>query len=179
MEKIFSTKERMKILKSVIFKERQISVNNIAAQIKTSKGLVSKYFNLLVKEGVAKRSNGKYLVINSAVTKGIKILLNIAEVNVSLFKKYDFVKAVGLYGSCAKGENNEESDIDLWIRVADVDDERISLLTAELSKKIRNVKLIFLTTNKIKKMKEIDQLFYHSLVFGSIIIYGGKDGIQL
>jgi len=179
MEKIFSTKERMKILKSIILKEGQISVNNIAAQVKTSKGLVSKYFDLLVKEGVAKRSNGKYLVINSAVTKGIKILLNIAGVDISLFKEYDFVKAVGLYGSCAKGENDEESDIDLWIRMDDVDDERISLLAAELNKKMRNVKLTFLTTDKIKKMKEADQLFYHSLVFGSIIIYGEKDGIQL
>ena len=61
----------------------------------------------------------------------------------------------------------------------DVGDERISLLTAELNKKMRNVKLTFLTTDKIKRMKEADQLFYHSLVFGSIILYGEKDGIQL
>ncbi|KJJ83349.1 hypothetical protein OMAG_002778 [Candidatus Omnitrophus magneticus] len=28
-----------------------------------------------------------------------------------MVKKYKFIKSVGLYGSCAKGENNEESDL--------------------------------------------------------------------
>ncbi|MEW6614193.1 MAG: nucleotidyltransferase domain-containing protein [Thermodesulfobacteriota bacterium] len=179
MESIFSTKERIKILKSVIFSEQSISVNVIAARLNISKGLVSKYLDILAKEGIARRSNGKYLVTNSAVTKATKILLNITGIDVKIFKKFDFVEAVGLYGSCAKGENADESDVDLWIKIKDVSDEEVASLSAQMNKKIKNVKPLFLTTKKIEKMKEDDELFYHSLAFGSIVIYGEKDAIQL
>lgn len=179
MEKIFSTKERIKILKAVIFNEKPISVNIIASNLKVSKGLVSKYFDVLAKESVAKRSNGKYLIVNSAVTRGIKILLNIQAIGIGIFKKYDFVEAVGLYGSCAKGENTESSDMDIWLKIKDVSDARVAPLTAEINKKIRNAKPLFLTARKIEKMKKEDELFYHSLAFGSIIVYGDKDAVQL
>ncbi|MBI4991436.1 nucleotidyltransferase domain-containing protein [Candidatus Gottesmanbacteria bacterium] len=179
MEKIFSTKERIKILKAVIFSEQPIRVNVVAARLKISKGLVSKYFDVLLREGIAKKSNGKYLIVDSAVTKGTKILLNVADIDTGIFKKLDFVEAVGLYGSCAKGENTDESDVDLWIKVKDESDEKAASLSAQMNKKIKNVKPLFLTTKKIEKIKKGDELFYHSLAFGSIILYGAKDAIQL
>jgi len=179
MESIFSTKERIKILKAVIFSEQPISVNVVAARIRISKGLVSKYLDVLLKEGITKKSNGKYLVVNSPITKGAKILLNITGIDVGIFKKFDFVEAAGLYGSCAKGENTDESDVDLWIKIKEVSDEKLASLTALMNKKIRNVNLLFLTTKKIEKMKKGDELFYHSLSFGSIVLYGEKDAIQL
>ncbi|MCM8779352.1 MAG: nucleotidyltransferase domain-containing protein [Candidatus Omnitrophica bacterium] len=179
MRNIFSTKERIKILKAVVFSEKPISVNVMAAKLKISKGLVSKYLDVLFKEGIVKKSSGKYLIVDSAITKGIKVLLNIAGIDIGVFRKFDFIEAVGLYGSCAKGENTDESDVDIWVKVKDVSDEKIASLTALMNKKIRNVKPIFLTTKKIEKMKEEDVLFYHSLTFGSIILYGEKDAIQL
>lgn len=180
--KIFSTKERIKILKTIIFSEKPISVIAVAAKLKISKGLVSKYFDVLAKEGIAKRVNGKYskyLIADSSITKSIRILLNTQAVDSAVFRKYDFVEAVGLYGSCAKGENTEDSDVDIWIKIKEAGDAKIAPLTAEINNKIRNVKPLFLTTQKIEKMKKDDELFYHSLVFGSNILYGGKDVIQL
>ena len=179
MEKIFSTKERIKILKAVIFSDRPISVNVIAARLKISKGLVSKYLDVLLREGIAKKSNGKYLIVDSPITKATKILLNITGIDTGIFKKFDFVEAAGLYGSCAKGENTDESDVDLWIRIKDVSDEKAASLTAVMNKKIKNVKPLFLTTKKIEKMEKDDKLFYHSLSFGSIILYGDDNAIQL
>jgi len=179
MERIFSTEERIKILKEVIFSVHPISVNIIAAKLKISKGLVSKYLDVLLKEGIAKKSNGKYLIVDSPITKGAKILLNIIGIDAGIFKKFDFVEAAGLYGSCAKGENTEESDVDLWIKIKDISDEKAASLTAVINKKIRNVKPLFLTTKKIEKMKEDDELFYHSLSFGSIVLYGESNAIQL
>lgn len=179
MRDIFSTKERIKILKAVIFSEQPISVNVVAARLKISKGLVSKYLDVLLNEGIAKKSNGKYLIVDSPITKGSKILLNIADIDVGIFKKFEFVESAGLYGSCAKGENTDDSDVDIWIKIKDVSDERAASLNAQMNKKIRNVKPLFLTTKKIEKMKKEDELFYHSLSFGSIILYGGKDAIQL
>lgn len=179
MRNIFSTKERIKILKAVIFSEQPISVNVVAARLKISKGLVSKYLDVLLNEGIAKKSNGKYLIVDSSITKGSKILLNIADIDAGIFKKFEFVEAVGLYGSCAKGENTDDSDVDLWIKIKDVSDEKAASLTAVINKKIKNVKPLFLTTKKIEKMKKDDELFYHSLSFGSIVLYGEKDAIQL
>lgn len=179
MEGVFSTKERIKILKAVIFSEQPISVNAVAAKLNISKGLVSKYLDVLSKEGIAKKSKSKYLIINSAITKGTRLLLNITAIDTGIFKKFGFVEAVGLYGSCAKGENTDESDADLWIKVKDASDEQAASLTAQINKKIRNVKPLFLTAKKIEKMKKDDALFYHSLVFGSIILYGKNNAIQL
>ncbi len=178
MESVFSTKERIKILRAIIFSDQPISVNVIAARLKISKGLVSKYLDVLLKEGITKKSNGKYLIIDSPITKAAKILLNITGIDVRIFKKFDFVEAVGLYGSCAKGENTDESDIDLWIKIKDVSDDKAASLTALINKKIRNVKPLFLTTKKIEKVKKEDELFYHSLSFGSIVLYGENDVIQ-
>lgn len=179
MEDIFSTKQRIKILEEVVFKTSSISVNNIANQLKLSKGLVSKYFDILTKMGILKKVNGKLRITDSSLAKGIKILLNIKKVDTHIFKRLSFVQAVGLYGSCAKGEDTEDSDIDLWIKVNNVSEEKLAALTSKLNKAIKNVKPLFLTDKKIEKAKEGDPLFYNSLAFGSIILYGGKDGIQI
>ena len=179
MEKIFSTKQRIKILQAIILKTGNISVNNIANQLRLSKGLASKYFDILAKIGILKKVNGKLRITDSSLVKGIKILLNIKSINLNIFKKFPFVRSVGLYGSCAKGENTEDSDIDLWIKVNSINEEKLASLTSRLNKEIRNIKPLFLTDKKIEKAKKDDPLFYHSLVFGSIILYGGEDGIQI
>jgi len=179
MEEIFLTKERIKILKAIIFKESAVSVNAIANHLEISKGLVSKYLNILTKRGIAKIVNGKFTITNSAFVKGIKILLNLDSIKTSIFKKYAFVKSAGLYGSCARGGNNEESDVDLWVRVSGVTEDKMASLSSMLSKKIKSVKVLFLTDEKIEKLKKEDALFYYSLTFGSIIIYGDKQDVQL
>lgn len=179
MENIFSTRERIRILDTVIYKRDSISVNSIANQLKLSKGLVSKYFDILVKEGIAKKTNGKFVINNSSFTKAIRMLFNINTINTKCFKKYPFIKSAGLYGSCAKGENTEDSDVDLWIKIEETSEERQATLTSELNKAIKNVKILLLTDKKIEKLKKEDTLFYHSLVFSSIIIYGDEGAIQL
>lgn len=179
MEDVFSTKERIKILELIIFKESNISVSNIAGQLKLSKGLVSKYFDILAKEGILRKTDGKTLITDSSFVKALRILFNVKNISSKIFKKYRFIKSVGLYGSCAKGENKENSDVDLWIRVEETGEDRLASLTSELNKKIKNVKVLFLTNEKIEKLKKEDILFYHSLAFGSLIIYGEKNGIHL
>lgn len=177
MNKIFSTNERIKILNSIVLNKNPLSVNFVASRLKLSKGLVSKYFDVLKNSGIVKRSNGKYLVIDSGLTKAIRILLVVSEIDTSIFEKYNFVKSVGLYGSCSKGENTEESDIDIWIMVNEAGDEKIASLTSEINKKIKRVKPLFITEKKLEKIKKDDELFYHSLSFGSIVLFGEKDAI--
>jgi predicted nucleotidyltransferase len=177
MQNIFSTSERIRIIEKIIFREDNLSVNDIASKVGLSKGLVSKYFDMLRREGILIRKNGMFFVRNSAFTKAIKILLNIKKASLQKFKKYPFIKSAGLYGSCAKGENNEDSDIDLWVRVEKTKDEKLAAFTSELRKKMPKAKILLLTDDKIEQMKKEDVMFYHALTFGSIILFGDKVGI--
>ncbi len=179
-ENLLSTKERIRILESVIFQTGPLSVNSIAKKLKLSKGLVSLYMDILAREGAVKRTGGKFLMNHDAAfVKGIKMLLNLGGIDVRLFKKYPFIEAVGLYGSCAKGENNEDSDVDMWIRIGETPENKVAALAAQLRKKIRNAKPLFLSAGKIRELREKDELFYHALSFGSITLYGIANALEL
>jgi predicted nucleotidyltransferase len=174
---LFSTRERLKILKYIIYKDEVLTINKIANELRLSKGLLSKYFHILLKEKVLLKSNNKFFVKDNSYTRSLKILLNLNTFKFeSLFRKYEFVKAAGFYGSFVKGTNTEDSDIDMWMLIEGVDEEKIAKLTNELKRKSDKIKPLYLTTEKIKMLKEKDPVFYHSLVFGSISIYG--EGIE-
>jgi len=176
MERLFSTSQRIKILQAVIFRPYGIIVNNIASQLRLSKGLVSKYFQILLKQKLLKKEKGKLIVSESPLVRAIKILLNIKSIDTRIFSKYPFVIAAGLYGSCAR--DSEDSDTDLWVRLKDVEETKAASLTAELGRKVKNAKVLLLSDKKIEKIRKDDTMFYHSLAFGSIILHGDRNELQ-
>lgn len=179
-QSLLSTRERKKILEMVLFQMEPLGVSEIAGQLKLSKGLVSKHLDLLAKEGGAKRVNGKFRVNHSApLVKGIKVLLNIEHIDLRFLKKFPFVQGIGIYGSCAKGENTQDSDVDLWVLLSEINEEKKAALAAEIRKRIQNVKPLFLTKRKLKAIKKEDELFYHALSFGSITLYGAPNALEL
>ena len=108
MKNLFSTSQRIIILQAVIFRNGSVSVNNIAYQLNLSKGLVSKYFQILLKQKIFKKVKGGLFVSDSPLVRAVKIMLNVKSIDLGIFSKYPFVTAAGLYGSCARGENTEE-----------------------------------------------------------------------
>lgn len=172
IHKLLSTKERVKILKLVLYRTGSMSVTDVAKRLKLSKGLVSKFFDILVKEHILKKTNTEFKVQDNLSTSAVKILLNLESFDAKLFKKFPFVKGAGLYGSFAKGRNTEESDIDLWVLIDSTAEENLAKLTKELKEKYGNIKPLYLTKEKVKVLKKDDTVFYHSLVFGSINVYG-------
>ncbi len=179
MNRIFSTRQRVIILRSTIFNRGNVSVSNTAKKTGLSKGLVSKYFDILLKKGVLASADGKLYVSDSPITKGIKILLNIETIDVKMITEFPFVEALGLYGSCARGENTSDSDMDIWIRVKASSDEELASLSSRIREAHENSRTIYLTEDKIRRMKKEDELFYHSLVFGSIVLFGDSYGVQI
>ena len=169
---IFSTKERIRILNNIIYLQEPISPIGVAKELKLSKGLISKFFDILTKERVLTKSKNKVLTQNNVYTKAIKIMLTLNDFNPNLFKKYRFIKGVGIYGSCAKGTKIMNSDTDLWIKIEKTKEAELAKLTNELKRMYGEIKPIFLTKEKINILKEKDPVFYYSLVFGSIIICG-------
>lgn len=176
-EKLFSTKERVAILQHVIFSETEFGVNEVAKRLLVSKGLVSKYLDILVTENILERKNTKFIVRNTKEVKSLKIIFNIQDIDTDIFKRYKFVEAAGLYGSCAKGINTNSSDADLWIKINKTDNDKLAKLTSELRKNIKNVKILILDDNKLETLKKEDPLFYHSLYFGSVTVYGEENAI--
>lgn len=178
IEKLLSTRERVKIIKQIIYSEKEFGVNEIAKKLKLSKGLVSKYFEILAKEGVIKKRGNKFSNLTNSKVKAIRIMLNVLKINTKVFRKYKFVRSAGLYGSCAKGTNTDTSDVDLWIKVDKAKEEELAELASELRKGVENVKILILDDKKLEMLKKKDPVFYYSLHFGSIVLYGEEDEIR-
>ena len=137
LDRLTSTTQRLAILNAVVFATKPLSANALAQQLTVSKGLVSRYLDWLVQEGLGRKVNGKFLVTAAApLVKGLKILLTIGRLKTGVFKKYPFVQSVGLYGSAAKGENTEASDLDVWVRVKPAREADLARLTSELRRTI-------------------------------------------
>jgi len=176
IETLLSTKERVKILRGIVYRNEHLGVNRIARELGLSNSLVSIYFDALAREGILRRKDGKFLVRDSVATKAVRVLLNLDMFDKDFFKKYKFIRSAGLYGSLVKGTNTEDSDIDIWIFVSKTNDQKLADLTSELQRVFGNVKPLYLTEEKIKILRKTDHVFYFSLLFGSIVIYG--DGIE-
>ncbi len=172
LSNLLSTEKREKILNEIIFKEDEISVIDVATKLKLSKGFVSKFFTLLSKVKVIKRHKNKYVILDNLHVRLLKIIFNLKQFTNFNFKKYSFVLGVGLYGSCVKGENFEDSDIDIWIKVNTNNEEKLAKLTSDLKRRFERISLLYLTKEKIELLENEDISFYYALALGSITLYG-------
>jgi len=172
LSKLLSTKEREIILNELLYKKGPINVADFAKSLKLSKGFISRYFTLLSKQKIIKKSKKKYVICDNLNVRLLRILFNLIQFSTLNFKKYPFVKGTGLYGSCVKGDNIEESDIDIWIKIETRNEEKLARFTSDLKKRFRKISPLYLTKEKLEVLKKEDLLFYYSLVFGSIKLYG-------
>lgn len=174
LNKIFSTEKRYRLISHILDDpEQDLSVEDLSKGLKLSKGFVSQYLRVL-KENRILKNDKKYRVnLENPLTKGLKILLNLEKIEVKKFKKIPGLLGVGLYGSWANGTNKKDSDVDFWIKVKKHPPEEVlARVAAELRKKLGRVQILVLHPRRINQMSENDPIFYHSLVFGSIVLWG-------
>jgi len=170
LNKLFSSKERIKILEYVLYRD-SVTVVKVSDELSLSKGFVSEYLSFLYENKILHR-NKEYHQIDNYLTRTIKILLNINKMEVPKIKK-SYIKGIGIYGSWAYGTNNIHSDLDIWIKTESYPDEKeLSYLVKNLRDMVRtDVQLLVLTPNKINQIKR-DTPFYSSLCHGSIVLWG-------
>jgi predicted nucleotidyltransferase len=167
---LFSSPERVQILDYVVLRQN-VKVSEVYSNLQLSKGLVSQFLRILVKEGLLiKKKN--YVVQNNCFVRYIKILLNLSKIKVEKIDKIHLC-GLGLYGSWANGTNTLESDLDIWVKVKKYPSEEY---LGKITKQIRNfthqdVKLLVLTPQKLEQLKK-DSVFFSSLVNGSIVLWG-------
>lgn len=142
----------------------KISYTDLRKKIKIAKATLTKWLNFLLKENlveVEKIGVVKLFSLNNEniINKELKILDNILSL-LPLVKvgKENNVK-IYLYGSGARGEDNENSDIDLLV-IGKINNKIIADIN-KISKNIeRNIKISAFTQLQWSQMSRKDKPFY-------------------
>jgi len=174
MNKVYSTPERERILRYLLYNQGEKTMREIAKEAKVSPAQVHKYLRILEKAGVAK---GTVLLENPNV-HAIRLAQNLEGLEKAglvgmLRKKIPGVRGVGIFGSWARGTNLEKSDIDVWVRVGKEPEVlKAAEVRKELEKKLgAGVDLVFLDEKRLKGHMEKNPVFYFSLHY-SIVLWG-------
>ncbi len=178
MEKIFPRSKNDEIIRYMLKNpSKPARVSEISKALKVNKSAVSIMIKKLERMGVLK---GKQADLGNPLVKALKVLINIESMfdsgALALLKSR--AVSAGIYGSVAKGTDIEASDVDIWIipkkNLDGLQTSRLMRLLSDLLS--RQVQMVVLDGHRLESMKKDDTNFYHSLVFGSILLFG--DGIE-
>jgi len=175
LEKLLSTQERARLLKRILVETEALKVEKTAKELNISKGMVSQFFRILLEYGIIEKKDKKVFVnFKNYKTMELKRFLNISELDVSELEKIKDVTGIGVYGSWVSGTNTKESDLDVWIKAKKRPSEKI---IAEVQGEIRrkkgyNIHVLALSAERIERLKKEDPVFFYSLAYGSVILWG-------
>ncbi len=174
ISELLSTPERERVLQRLLYTSSQSSLYKIAREAKVSPSQVHKCISIWKKYGLIKGTVPKDQALIRALrlSENIHFLLDkklLEQIQLALPN----VIGIGLYGSWAKGTNNENADIDIWIFLdKGVDDLQIGRIRRLLEKKLKKkVDLTVLTVERLKELKDKNPNFYYSL-YHSIRLFG-------
>ncbi len=171
----FFSRERERIVKYLMDNPtKNIRVRELAKALRISPAHVSRSLKLLRKDRVIMDNK---VNLSNPYTRALKILFNVkklVDTGITEIFRRSGVSGAGVYGSWATGTNYEDSDLDIWIKVNKHPGEiKIATISAEIRKILRvNVQILVLTPERLERLKKDDPVFYYSLVFGSIVLYG-------
>jgi len=175
---LFKTEERAKILRYVMFRS-SFSVSEVSRAAGVNKGLVSRYLRLLNGLGLLQRDGRKYALLDGALSRAVRLLLNLEKLDLSTLgmcpiEELKGLKGLGLYGSWANGTNSIDSDLDVWIRADSLPDESdLARLQRDLTLRTgAEVNLLVLTPQKLAELKINEPPFYNSLITNYLTIKG-------
>jgi len=156
--------------------DKQIKILEIAKATKTSKGYVSRIAHMLEKEGFVK---ARRISISNPEVRAAKIMLNINKlVSSGAIKKLKKLRVAGagIYGSWANGTNSSESDVDIWVKpYAELHETKIAGVLREIRNSIdANPQLIVLNKSRVEQLKGDNPVFYYSLLYGSLQLFGER-----
>ncbi len=125
----------------------------------------------LAKEGLVVREKKGRMYFYKALSKVpsikyLKILQNIVSLNHLIEKLKRYSLKIILYGSAAKGENNSDSDIDIFIMTRDTEEVKEILFKDKLREKIQYVAH---TPNDFIKSKKSSLIFYREVEKGIVL----------
>ncbi|WP_297508981.1 nucleotidyltransferase domain-containing protein [Thermococcus sp.] len=178
IHRLASTEKREKILEYILEMD-EFGPEEIASALNLSKGLVSTYFRELMNLGIIRKRGRRFYPSRGPELKELKRFLNFWSLREALLPlKEDWMLALGVYGSFARGENGKASDVDVWILVEDADPLTIMEFKEKLEKVLgREVDLLVLTRDKLTRLKKENPYLYWSIKLSSLVFWGDVDGL--
>jgi len=145
---------------------------------------VKRALNLLVADNILLKTKEKNQILYKAnienpAFRHLKIAYNISWLQkkgvIDFLKNHmNTVTSIILFGSYAKGENDEESDIDILVISLSK-----NMLTAELSKLLKHdVNLISFTPARWSQQAKNNRAFYLDVILDGIVLYGTKPVVE-
>lgn len=175
IHRIASTEKRERILEYILEKE-EFGVEEVSGALGISKGLVSLYLKELLGLGLLEKKGGRKFFLKSggAELRETKRFLNFWMLRDKILPlREEWMLALGVYGSFARGENGPESDLDIWVLVEKNDPLRIMEFKEELETVTeREIDLLVLTREKLARLKEENPYLYWGIKLSSLVLWG-------
>jgi len=161
LERLFTSKSRVRLLELLILHPtEEFHLREISRRTRVSPPYVQREMTNLMKLGlVLKRSQGNMtlfkLNVNSPIAEELRRIFlkteSLGQFIHSSFEEIGDLKFALIYGSFARGEETETSDIDLLI-VGDVSERKMLDIVEKIEKRVgREVNYIAWTENEFKK----------------------------
>jgi len=171
MKNLFFKSNTQKVLRSLLqYSERALLPSDIKKDLKISRaGIHSALQELLKKDLIQRKQKGKAYVYQAklelSVLKQFKILDSVIELQSLVKRLSPLVDKIILFGSCSRGENTEDSDIDLLIITHDKEGVKEGL------KRFMNfcLKPIIKTQVEFVNLEKKDPTFYSEMIRGIIL----------
>lgn len=166
---ILGSKKCMQILKAVIFNpDVEFYQSEIAKKAGLSINTTKKWLDLLVKYGVLdKKKKAGHIIFfldrEHPFIKQLKVLLNVSRSYEAIRKFSDEGFEVYLFGSAARGEDTEKSDLDLLI-IGSIDNNTLAALTNKIKDTLhREVNPVRYDPMEYAELSRKDKAFYENL----------------
>ena len=160
--------------------DKEFYVREITKAVPGSLGGCHKVLRNLYDKGlITRRKSGRnvYYSINdrNQAIRYFKIFMNINELTGVIKLLQDKCSKIILFGSCAKGEDTIESDIDIVVITHEKDEVQRSLKFISLS---REIAAVVLSPQDYIKVKERDKAFYSEVAKGITLWGDSNEGIR-
>lgn len=159
---------------------KYFSVRGLAREIKISVGSSKKSLDYMKENGIVTlkiigRTYQYKANLKNPLCKQWKILFNVDQINdakiVEHFtKRIENIYSILLYGSSAKGTNDNKSDIDLLVVV----DKKEKINLEFINKLEKEVNVSIFTMKEWKDKAKKNKVFYENIIYDSIVLYGEK-----
>ena len=184
LESLFTSKSRVKILKLLIFSQEDIHLREIARRTDVTPPYVKKEIEKLRKLNLVtetRRGNQKIFKINknSPLYEDLKRMFLKTEVLGDVVKeslKNEDIKYALIFGSFAKGEETEKSDIDLLVIGSLKEESMLKIVRDSESKTGREINYILWNEKEFeKRAKEGHHLLKDIIIKPVIMLIGDFD----
>ncbi|MEK6861705.1 MAG: nucleotidyltransferase domain-containing protein [Nanoarchaeota archaeon] len=170
----------LKVIRGIIRENKEFSLRDVARKVKIGPSTAKETLDYLMSQNILDMrivgKNHLFKVKSNVLTNQIKILYTVFEIESSgiieeLIKKIPDILSIAIYGSTARGDDDDKSDIDLLVIVR----KKSNIPTLKNEKFLsRELSITIYTYKEWKDKAEKDKIFYYNVISNSITIYGEK-----